>query len=111
MTLTITDLPVPLRSDAGGVLRVGNTRVGLDLVIAAFRDGAGAEEIVQQWPTLDLADVCAVISFYLYNQADVDAYLAAHQRAAEEIRASIEATQRPDPLRARLRDLRARSGV
>ena len=55
---------IPLAVDIQGVLRVGNTRVTLDTVIAAFADGATAEEIVQQYPSLHLADVYSVIGYY-----------------------------------------------
>src|SRR5215470_8610969 len=57
MVLAPTTEIIPLTVDAHGVLRVGNTRVTLDTVIAAFADGATAEEIVQQYPSLHLADV------------------------------------------------------
>ena len=106
MTLAITAQPVPLRADAQGTIRVGQTRVSLDLVVVAFQQGASAEEIVQAWPTLDLGDVYAVLAFYLHNQAAVDAYLTEQQREAEAIRQEITARQHPDPLRARLLALR-----
>jgi hypothetical protein len=32
--------PVPLRIDASGVVRVGDTRVSLDTVIHAYHEGA-----------------------------------------------------------------------
>ncbi len=62
MSLVIVDEPIPLETDADGVVRVGGTRVTLDTVVAAFNEGATAEEIVSQYPTLHLADVYAVIS-------------------------------------------------
>ena len=43
MALTIEPAPVPLRTDADGVVRVGRTRVTLDTVVAAFEEGATAE--------------------------------------------------------------------
>ena len=49
--------PVPLVSGADGVIRVAGTRVTLDTVAHAFERGATAEEIVQQYPALPLADV------------------------------------------------------
>lgn len=55
---------LPLEMDAHGVIRVGKTRVTLDTVVAAFDEGATAEEIVQQYPTLLLADVYSVIGYY-----------------------------------------------
>jgi len=106
MTLAITAQPVPLRADVQGTIRVGQTRVSLDLVVVAFQQGASAEEIVQAWPTLDLGDVYAVLAFYLHNQAAVDSYLTEQQREAEAIRQEITARQHPDPLRARLLALR-----
>jgi uncharacterized protein (DUF433 family) len=52
---------MPLEVDQDGTVRVGKTRVTLDTVIAAFTEGATAEEIVQQYPSLQLADVYHVI--------------------------------------------------
>lgn len=57
MTLTIAPETVPLTADVDGVIRVRKTRVTLDTVILAFLDGATAEEIVHQYPSLDLGDV------------------------------------------------------
>ena len=102
MLPTIERLTVPLRADASGTLRVGETRVSLDVVVAAFRAGASPEEITAEFPTLRLADVYTVLAFYLAHPAEVDAYLDAEQREASAIRRVVEARQHPDPLRARL---------
>src|SRR4051812_4406274 len=107
MTITITAQTPPLKTDGHGTIRVGNTRVSLDVVVAAFQSGASAEEIVQWFPTLDLGDVYAAIAYYLHNKDAVDAYLAEQEREAGEIRKRIEARQHPDTLRARLLELRA----
>jgi uncharacterized protein (DUF433 family) len=76
----------PLREDASGALRVGTSRVLLELVIRAFQDGAPPETIVQRYPTLTLADVSAVIAFYLHHRREVEEYLAQREQKAEEIR-------------------------
>ena len=73
MSLVIESPPVPLQTDVDGVVRVGQTRVTLDTVIGAFKEGATAEEIVWQYPTLSLADVYAVIGYYLQRQPEVEA--------------------------------------
>ena len=39
MTLTITPLPVPLKEDPRGVVRVGGMRVTLETVIYAYKTG------------------------------------------------------------------------
>jgi uncharacterized protein (DUF433 family) len=63
---------VPLSMDEAGVLRLAGTRVSLDSVIYAFEEGATSEEIVQQYPTLDLAAIYSVLSYYLQNRAEVE---------------------------------------
>ncbi|MEZ4767611.1 MAG: DUF433 domain-containing protein [Caldilineales bacterium] len=94
--------PIPLAIDKDGTIRVGGTRVTLDTLVAAFRQGATAEEIVLQYPTLQLADVYAVISYYLRETAEVETYL--QQQAAEslEIRKQVEARFDPAGIRDRL---------
>jgi len=54
------------------------------------------------YPTLDLAHVYAVVNYYLYNRAEVDAYL--RQREAEAVRIQDENEKRfpPGGIRARL---------
>ena len=91
MNLVIVDEPIPLKTDTDGVVRVGGTRVTLDMVVAAFNEGATAEEIVSQYPTLHLADVYAVISYYLRRRAEVEAYLRQRQQLANEVRKQNEA--------------------
>ncbi len=75
MALSFATEAIPLAADADGVVRVGKTRVTLDTVITAFTDGATAEEIVQQYPSLNLADVYQVIGYYLRRPSEVEAYL------------------------------------
>jgi len=86
MTLAIVDVPTPLSVDAGGAVRVGATRVTLDTVVAAFLLGATAEEIAQDYSTLDLVDVYSVIAYYLRNRPEVDAYLRQRQQEADDLR-------------------------
>lgn len=93
---------IPLETDADGVIRVSKTRVTLDTIVAAFHDGATAEEIAQQYPSVPLADVYYVIGYYLRRSADLDAYLARRQGQAEEVRRQNEARFAPTGIRARL---------
>jgi hypothetical protein len=86
---------VPLREDPPGVFRVGNSRVLLELVIRAFQDGTTPEAIVQSYPTLNLADVYAVVSRYLVDPAPFEDYLKKCDDAGEETRRRIEASQGP----------------
>ncbi|MBU2609950.1 MAG: DUF433 domain-containing protein [Chloroflexi bacterium] len=107
MTLTIASETVPLVTDIDGVIRVGETRVTLDTVIAAFLDGATAEEISQQYPSLDLADVYSVIAYYLRQRAEIDTYLQRRREQAEKIREENESQFDPSGIRDRLLARRA----
>ena len=102
MTLVLTAEPIPLALDRDGAMRVGGTRVTLDTVVAAFKRGATAEEIVYQYPTLDLADVYAVIGCYLRKTLEVEAYLDQQAAEAGEIRRQNEARFDPSGVRDRL---------
>ena len=50
----------PLVTGDDGVIRVVGTRVTLDTIVAAFDAGATPEEIIQQYPSVDLATAYAV---------------------------------------------------
>ena|SRR5579883_2195078 len=98
---------IPLRQDEDGVIRVGQTRVPLDTVVIAFQEGASAEEIAQQYPTLQLADVYGAIAFILRNPQAVDAYLHRRRQQAAEIAERCADIQMPAGLRDRLLARRA----
>lgn len=97
-----TSLPIPLRAEPGGTIRVGRTRVTLDTVAHAYLEGASAEEIVDRFPTLALADVHAVIAYYLTHRSDVEAYLRAREAEASDVRKQTEAHTDQRAIRERL---------
>ena len=99
---TIPALSIPLRTEDDGTIRVGNTRVLLDLVIQDFRDGATPETIVDRYPALDLSDVYLVVGYYLQNRAKVDAYIQNRQQDAEKLQAALQEQFPPEGIRARL---------
>jgi uncharacterized protein (DUF433 family) len=102
MNLPVATETIPLRKDKYGVIRVGGTRVTLDTVVRAFKNGATAEEIVLQYSALDLADVYAVITYYLRRQAEVEAYLQEQEEEARKVRQQNEARFDPHGIRDRL---------
>ncbi len=92
MTSVANPLPlhadaVPLRVDEGGVVRVGSTRVSLDLVVEQYDNGMTPEAMVRAYDTLVLADVHAVIAYYLRHSDEVRAYLKRRAGEAEALRA------------------------
>lgn len=83
----------PLHEDASGALRVGQSHVLLELVLRAFQDGATPEAIVQRYPTTTLADIYAVIAYYLHHNESIDKYLQERELLADETRQRIESLQ------------------
>lgn len=94
--------PVPLRVDADGEVRIGGTRVLLALVVQAFREGVPPQTIVQMYSSLQLAEVHAVIAYYLRHQSEVDEYLRQREQEAEQVRQENLARFPPDGVRERL---------
>lgn len=94
--------PVPLANDADGVVRIGSTRVTLDTVVAAFKEGMTPEGIVEQYPALRLADVYSVIGYILSHPEAVEDYLRDRQRFADEVRQENETRFDPIGVRDRL---------
>jgi uncharacterized protein (DUF433 family) len=90
------DIPpqaVPLTRLPNGTLRVTGTRIPLERIVESYKDGESAEGIVESFDSLKLADVYAVISYYLNHVAEVEAYLQKQEQLGDEIQRQIEATQ------------------
>lgn len=103
MTVTLYADPVPLRVDETGAIRVGSSRVTLDVLLADYRKDLSVEEIVRQLDSLDLADAYGALAYCHRHRQDVEEYLRRRADEAEALRREIEAAQ-PDPaeLKARL---------
>src|SRR6267378_1239129 len=97
----------PLRVDEGGAIRVGKSRMSLDLVVEQYENGMTPEDMVRAYDTLVLADVHAVIAYYLRHRDEVRAYLKRREDEAAALRAKIE-TERP---RVTREELLARRGA
>lgn len=101
MAFEVRTDPAPLRVDNSGTVRVGDSRVTLDILVGAFKLGASAEEIAEQYPTVRLCDVHSVLGYYLRRQDEVDEYLNAREADAKRIR--LEVKQRFPPVESRAR--------
>jgi len=90
MSIAIQADPVPLKIDEDGTIRVGGTRMTLDLIIAEHRAGASPEQIAADYDSLPLGDVYAAITYYLHHRDEIDAYLEQRRRTLEKLRREIE---------------------
>ena len=102
MLLPLQAEKAPIKLNDEGVALVGNTRVTLETVIAAYHRGATAEEIVVQYPALALSDTYLVLGYYLQHQHDVDAYIQDQRAQSEQVRQNIEARTSLAGIRERL---------
>src|SRR5436190_6464235 len=89
--LTLQATLPPLRVEKGGVVRVGISRVSLDLVIEQYENGMTPEDMVRAYDTLVLADVHTVVAYYLRHRDEVKAYLKRRQEETDALPAKIEA--------------------
>jgi len=90
-----------------GVYYVQGTRISLDSIVYAFREGCSPETIREDFEGLTLAHVYAAVAFYLDHQADIDNYL----RERKERWAELESQGSPASPELRARLERARNGV
>lgn len=102
MTIEIETKPVPLHIDEYGAIMITGTRIPVDTVIYAFRQGDTAEEIVDAFDVLKLADVYSIIGYYLAHLDEMDAYLQTRAAEAADIQTRLEARFPPFGLRERL---------
>jgi uncharacterized protein (DUF433 family) len=108
LDITVAEAP-PLSMLPDGAVRVRGTRVSLDSVVHAFDQGCTPEEIKAKYPTLHLADIYAVITFYFRHRDEVHDYLKEGLRKAVEVRRKVEEVCPPDGFRERLLARRERA--
>jgi uncharacterized protein (DUF433 family) len=102
MDLAAVTEKIPIETDKDGVIRVGNTRVTLETLISAFNGGSTAEEIVFQFPVLNIADVYAVITYYLRNRDTVERYLNNRMQLSEQVKRRNQENKNMNDIRERL---------
>ncbi|MEM7114873.1 MAG: DUF433 domain-containing protein [Chloroflexota bacterium] len=93
---------LPLTRWEDGSIRIGKTRVLLELVVHAYNEGRSPEEIAISYPTLKLAEIYGAITYYLENQAQINSYIDKRELEAENMWATIEADPNQKQIRARL---------
>lgn len=77
---------IPIHQDEQGQLRVGESRILLDLVIYAYHQGNTPETIIDNYPTLTLDDVYFALGYYLRHRDQIDMYLSEQEAEIERLR-------------------------
>lgn len=90
--------------DEHGAVRIGDSNVPLDSVLAAFQKGDSPEAIQEQYPALSLEEAYGAIAAYLANRSEIEEYLQRQNALWKKWEAAF--SQFPSPVIARLRALR-----
>ena len=70
MSIAFQTDPIPLKMDDDGGIRVGGTRVTLDILIAEHQLGSTPEQIAAAYDTVPLPDVYAAIGYFASSRRD-----------------------------------------
>jgi uncharacterized protein (DUF433 family) len=92
----------PFRWDEAGGIRIGQSRVTLDSILAAYDYGATPEEIAIQFSVLNLEDVYSSIAYYLSHRQEIDLYLEQRSSQAQKLREQLTQKHNLLDLRQRL---------
>ncbi len=107
MTLE-TEQKAPLTIWQDGSIRVKGTRLPIDRIVYAYKNGDSPEEIFDSFPSniYTVADIYLIIAYYLQNKEKIEKYLAKREEEANKIREEIESVpgyqERREELRQKL---------
>jgi uncharacterized protein (DUF433 family) len=85
-------------------IRIKGTRIGIEIVIEDFLDGASLEEIAIRYPNLSLEQIYATITYYLANRDKIDTYIEAGWQDVEK--AAQAQDENPAAVVKRIRQLK-----
>ncbi len=67
----------------GGRLRINGTRVTVNQIVVWYKQGYNPEEIKEQYPHLNFAQVYAALAYYHANKNRIEADLSAEAEEAD----------------------------
>jgi uncharacterized protein (DUF433 family) len=79
MSTEISTLLVSSPDICGGRLRIDGTGTTVNQIVLLYKQGVNADEIVDQYPHLTLAQVYAALAHYHANQEEIEADLEAEK--------------------------------
>ncbi len=85
-------------------IRIKGTRIGVETVLDDYLNAVSPEEIAIGYPTLNLEQIYATITFYLHHQKEIDQYLERWRKYTEESWKQQE--QHPSPTVERLQRIK-----
>jgi len=110
MSISLHTEPPPLRVDETGTIRVGQTRITLDVLLDYYEQGVRPEQLAGEYfSILTLAEVLGALAYYYRHKPELDEYLRLREEAADKLQREIEAANAPfrAEMKARFEALRA----
>lgn len=77
----------------GGRIRIDGTRVTVHQIVTCYQRGLTPEEIVEQYPQVNLAQIYAALAYYHANRDEVDREL--ETETADFLRLADESKSKP----------------
>jgi uncharacterized protein (DUF433 family) len=88
MTAVLTER-IPLVQNEAGDMYIEGSRVFLEHVVEKFNAGKTPDEIQQDYPSLTLADIYAVVAYYLRHRQDVDDYVQRQAQRSKDMASMV----------------------
>src|SRR5437660_918886 len=86
-------------------IRLRGHRINIEHIVERYEAGMTPQQIVADLPSLSLEEVFGTLTYYLHNQAAVDAYLLRLQAYVDEEARRADAQESPvvERIRTRMR--------
>ena len=75
---------------------IAGTRISLDSIVYAFKNGHAPETIRRSFPLMTLEEIYGAITFYLAHETEIDTYLEKAEQAAESMASDLNAKARAE---------------
>lgn len=89
MTVEIGNLLVSSPSICGGMLRIEGTRITINQIAVLCKEGLTTEEIAEEYPHLNLAQIHAALAYYYANQEEIERSLNRQEEEAKLLKKSF----------------------
>jgi len=96
------NLPDFLTQDPDGYIHLTDHRIGLQDVVYFYNEGFSPAALCERFPSLTLPLIQKVLSFYVENRVEVDAYIAGCQAEIERQRVATPPAMTVAELRRRM---------
>ena len=85
MSVALDNLLIRSPDVCGGRLRINGTRITVHQIVTLYKSGLSPEEIADQYPHLELAQVYAAVTWYHANRQEMEAALSAEVEETERL--------------------------